>query len=319
MFFLDGGSGCGDVLSAQTTNFIGSLVKVIKTLVPIILIIMGSLEFAKATVAQNDDGLKKAKTNFIQKLIAGVAVFFVITFVSWLLGFLGESFGNKALECVSQFLGGSYTPGDIGDGSGNGSDGPTETYEECIQKCDENASGNGTAHSACVTDCNNKYDTVDSVKECMSRNNCTKIEDCTYCDPNYKEPTGTEKCVKDCIDGYNNGTYNPKFVNRGEIFASCKKSFDYPWEDEKHDYKGGAYGNACSNLEDCVSDSDSCEDITETQAQNCKAQYQEYKKYEKMYGSYTTNEVDIEAKCNNYADNYLKNNISEICKGECGA
>ena len=63
MFFLDGGSGCGDVLSAQTTNFIGSLVKVIKTLVPIILIIMGSLEFAKATVAQNDDGLKKAKTN----------------------------------------------------------------------------------------------------------------------------------------------------------------------------------------------------------------------------------------------------------------
>ncbi len=60
---------------------LGSLIKsalnIIRIVVPILIIVLGSLDFGKAVIASKEDEMKKAQTTFIKRLIAGIAVFFV--------------------------------------------------------------------------------------------------------------------------------------------------------------------------------------------------------------------------------------------------
>lgn len=110
------GSGCGWIPNA-TVNFIANLVGIIKIFVPLLIIIMGSIDFAKAVMSQKDDDIKKSQTNFIQKLIAGVAVFFVMIFISWVFKIIGNADSslnaNNAIRCVNLMLNGGYQAEDI--------------------------------------------------------------------------------------------------------------------------------------------------------------------------------------------------------------
>lgn len=108
MFILD---GCGWIPNA-TINFIANIVDIIKIFVPILLIIMGAIEFGKAVMAQQEDQIKKSQTAFIQKVIAGAAVFFVIVLVGWLLKVINNADSslnaNDALNCMSLMFNGGY-------------------------------------------------------------------------------------------------------------------------------------------------------------------------------------------------------------------
>ena len=56
-------------------------------IVPILIILLGSIDFARAVVAGKEDEMKKAQTTFIKRLIAGVFVFLVpvlIDVIMWL-------------------------------------------------------------------------------------------------------------------------------------------------------------------------------------------------------------------------------------------
>ena len=79
MLILDSGWGW---IPNTTINFIANIIGIIKIFVPLLIIIMGSIDFAKAVMSQKEDEIKKSQTNFIQKLIAGVAVFFVMIFIN---------------------------------------------------------------------------------------------------------------------------------------------------------------------------------------------------------------------------------------------
>ncbi len=68
---------CTNPESIPTLKFIGNLLRVAFIAVPIILIIIGSIDFVKATLAKNDDDIKKAQSAFIKRVIACVIVFFV--------------------------------------------------------------------------------------------------------------------------------------------------------------------------------------------------------------------------------------------------
>ena len=48
----------------------------VRIAVPILLILLGIIDFAKATVAGKDDQMKKAQKDFVIRVVAGVAVFF---------------------------------------------------------------------------------------------------------------------------------------------------------------------------------------------------------------------------------------------------
>ncbi|MEG1987212.1 MAG: hypothetical protein RR047_01975, partial [Bacilli bacterium] len=54
--------------------------------IPIILIIMGSIDLGKAVLSSDDKEIKAATGKLIKRAIAAVAVFFVSTIVSLLMG-----------------------------------------------------------------------------------------------------------------------------------------------------------------------------------------------------------------------------------------
>jgi hypothetical protein len=79
-------------------NFIKGILNLIKIAIPILLIIMGSLDLGKAVVAGKDDEIKKAQTTLVKRAIAAVAVFFLVALVQLLFGLLGST-GEGALQC----------------------------------------------------------------------------------------------------------------------------------------------------------------------------------------------------------------------------
>lgn len=62
--------------------------------IPIILILMGSIDLGKAVLSSDDKEIKAATSKLIKRAIAAVAVFFVTTIVSLLMGMLGSDAAN---------------------------------------------------------------------------------------------------------------------------------------------------------------------------------------------------------------------------------
>ena len=59
--------------------------KWIRIFVPILLIGLGVLDFAKATFAKSEDDMKKIREKFIKRIVAAVLVFLAPIFVNLLL------------------------------------------------------------------------------------------------------------------------------------------------------------------------------------------------------------------------------------------
>lgn len=56
-----------------------------KILVPILLILLGVLDFGKAVIASKEDQMKKAQETFVKRIIAAVAIFFIPLFIDLLM------------------------------------------------------------------------------------------------------------------------------------------------------------------------------------------------------------------------------------------
>lgn len=98
---------CGDIeLPDGVVGLISTAITILQIAVPIILIIMGMLDFAKATAASKEEDMKKAQQAFVRRLIAGVAVFFVIFIVRIVVGILNTDDSNQALFCIDKILNG---------------------------------------------------------------------------------------------------------------------------------------------------------------------------------------------------------------------
>ena len=78
----------GPVQGVFTT--LGWVFFILKILIPIILIIFGSIDFAKAVLSSKDDEIKKSAKTLVMRAIAGVIIFFVPTLLNFIVELLGE-------------------------------------------------------------------------------------------------------------------------------------------------------------------------------------------------------------------------------------
>lgn len=76
----------------------GYALNIIQIAVPIILIVMGTIDLVKALVAQKDDQMKKAQSTLIKRVIIGVVIFFVPMVIKFVIGMLGENTNNACME-----------------------------------------------------------------------------------------------------------------------------------------------------------------------------------------------------------------------------
>lgn len=63
--------------------------------IPILLIVMGSIDLGKAVMSSDDKEIKGATGKLIKRCIAAVAVFFVTTLVSFLMGLFDSTTDGK--------------------------------------------------------------------------------------------------------------------------------------------------------------------------------------------------------------------------------
>lgn len=85
---------CG--FSDKLSNWIINIIKWIKYILPVIVIILGILDFIKAMGSEKEDEMKKAQNRFVKRLIAAALVFlvpFIIEFILEKMGFVSNSCG----------------------------------------------------------------------------------------------------------------------------------------------------------------------------------------------------------------------------------
>ena len=78
---VDGFSGIPEGVG----NIVHLIVVAIQVVVPILLIIWGMMDFAKAIIGQDEDKIKAGQKLFMKRLIAAVIVFLVVTIVQLLI------------------------------------------------------------------------------------------------------------------------------------------------------------------------------------------------------------------------------------------
>jgi uncharacterized membrane protein YjgN (DUF898 family) len=78
-------------------TLIKAILGLIQFLIPMGLILMGTIDFGKSVFAGSEDEIKKNQQRFIQRLIAAVLVFLVATIVRAVISFVANN--NSALDC----------------------------------------------------------------------------------------------------------------------------------------------------------------------------------------------------------------------------
>lgn len=100
---------CGNVTNIpkklpQLTNLAVTLLEIA---VPVLLVIMGSLDFFKA-ITENDGDSSKCKKAFIKRIINAVLVFFIIVIVKFVISIAADSLSSKNMvSCIDCFLNGT--------------------------------------------------------------------------------------------------------------------------------------------------------------------------------------------------------------------
>lgn len=77
---------CGDLFGDKNDPesiryLVDEILQYVRIIVPILVIVFGIIDFAKAVIASKEDEMKKAQSTFIKRLIIGVAFFFIPIFV----------------------------------------------------------------------------------------------------------------------------------------------------------------------------------------------------------------------------------------------
>ena len=94
-FNIDDQKECG--FSARLITWILNIIKWIKYIIPVAVIILGSLDFMKATSSDKDDDVKKAQANFVKRLIAAALIFLIPLIIEFVLPKFGFDYNSCSL------------------------------------------------------------------------------------------------------------------------------------------------------------------------------------------------------------------------------
>ena len=106
---------CTGVMEGGIPEGIGNVVHLIviaiQVVVPILLIIWGMIDFAKAVIGQDEEKIKAGQKTFIKRLIAALVVFLIVTIVQLAINLAASVGGtgndaNSAWNCASSLING---------------------------------------------------------------------------------------------------------------------------------------------------------------------------------------------------------------------
>ncbi|MBQ8902230.1 MAG: hypothetical protein IJY87_04080 [Bacilli bacterium] len=72
---------CSDNNIKSAVKIIGYIILVIKWIVPLIIIVLGMIDFGKAAISNDEKAVNKATGALIRRFIAGIVIFFIPTII----------------------------------------------------------------------------------------------------------------------------------------------------------------------------------------------------------------------------------------------
>ena len=101
MLFLDTVNGftCGGADILKIIKFVDYLLDAILFIIPMGLIIMVSVDFAKNVIAGKEDEMKKNTNIAIKRILFCAALFLINPLITFVVNFVGES-GDSYLKCI---------------------------------------------------------------------------------------------------------------------------------------------------------------------------------------------------------------------------
>ena len=95
---------CGDNTLTELPVTVPKIVSIVYILiqiaVPVILVIIGSIDLIKAIIAQKEDEIKKNQQIFIKRLITAALIFFLFVIVKFVISLAADSTNSGLFDCV---------------------------------------------------------------------------------------------------------------------------------------------------------------------------------------------------------------------------
>lgn len=99
---------CGGGLLTSIPNAVPKVVSIVYTIIqiaiPVILVVMGTLDLFKGITAQKEDEMKKGQQMFVKRLIAAALIFFVFVIVKVIISFVADGSSVAIMECAECFI-----------------------------------------------------------------------------------------------------------------------------------------------------------------------------------------------------------------------
>lgn len=94
MYLLAGADICSNTNLEPLWNVIGTVINIIWIGVPILLIILGSIDLGKAVISNDEKEVEKAKKSLIHRIIYAVLVFCVV----WIVQIVMDTISKIGIE-----------------------------------------------------------------------------------------------------------------------------------------------------------------------------------------------------------------------------
>ena len=93
-------SSCKDLFGndIELINMLHTIVLVFKISVPILLIVLGTLDFGKAVLAQEESDMKKAQNKFIKRIIIAIVILLIPTLLKVILDIANSVWGSNFID-----------------------------------------------------------------------------------------------------------------------------------------------------------------------------------------------------------------------------
>lgn len=88
---------CSD--SRAIWRFLGNIVNILQIAIPVIIILLGTIDLGKAVMAGEDKKIKEAQKMLLMRLIYGVAIFFIVLIVQIVFGLVAEQGASTSSTC----------------------------------------------------------------------------------------------------------------------------------------------------------------------------------------------------------------------------
>lgn len=90
-------------LIPRTTSIIYTIIQIA---IPVVLVLLGSIDLVKGIIAQKEEDIKKGQKTFVKRLIAGCIIFFVFTLVKLFISVVSDDWLDRdgIIDCMECFI-----------------------------------------------------------------------------------------------------------------------------------------------------------------------------------------------------------------------